>query len=226
MTLRRHNIFLQESGVHLIELAIALPIFFMFIFGLIDLSRIVAGYSAVRSAVALGGRRGAGLDRLEWRSISSLFPDSATQTLQIRDPNLLSSSPAFVSDGTDPTLAPWYFQQLRQVSLDSLYRIELRAISYGNLSLSKNLGSIRYPCENQAGCARCFTLRGTPDYTRFFSTGGLGATWTVKIIALKCTYDVPITLPSVALGLFPNYVTVSSQGFIPIDSYDDMQYEP
>ncbi len=214
----------SERGVQIIEFALALPIFFGFIFGLIDLSRVVTGYSTVRSAVAIGARRGAGVERAEWPQVTSLFGNSSEQ--ELTRGRSLAGSPTFVSDAGDSSLTRWYEDQMNVQQLDALYRMELRAIGYANVALANNLGRVRYPCQGTPGCARCFTLRGDPSIQSFFSARGLGESWTVKVIALQCSYDVPISLTSMAFGLLPQFITISSKAYIPVTGYDASFYTP
>lgn len=216
----------STQGSHLVELAISLPIFLAMLFGIIDLSRVAAGYAAVRSAVAVGARRGAGLDRPEWNQVSALFQGSDAQILSVGRGLTLTTSPTFTSNASDGTLSSWYESRMSQNRLSFLYRMELRAIAYANLAMRNSLGGARYPCEDDGNCFNCFTLRGDPDFQQFFSVGGLGATWTVKVVALRCSYFVPISSASIGLGILPSTIEVSSQAFIPIKNYDDSSYAP
>lgn len=228
-----------ERGVHLIELAIALPLFVGVLFVMFDLARITSGYSAVRSAVAIGARRGAALQRPEWVAVSSMFGGSGGEFVQQLPVGDVRNLPA--PEFTDSDIGnDWYTCMMEagnddcdgaeRDSLDYLYRVELRAIAYANEAMRRNVGSSVFPCDAEKGgspgCFRCFTMRGDPDYKAFFSTGGVGENWMVKMLALECEYDVPITSTSIALGWFPRHLTVSSSIFLNIDFYDNFYFMP
>ncbi len=121
---------------------------------------------------------------------------------------------------------------------DSLYRMEVRAIAYANQLMKENTGSNKYPCDansplaasnptqDYAACFRCFTLRGDPNYNQYFSASGPNSKWFLKVLALRCEYDVPITSTSIALGWFPTHITVSSEMFVDIDFYGNSIFYP
>lgn len=123
-------------------------------------------------------------------------------------------------------------------NLTSLYRLEVRAIAYANQLMKENTGSDKYPCDgnsaealanpqlNYAGCFRCFTLRGVPGYDQLFKAGGPLDKWFIKVLALRCQYDVPITSTSIALGWLPRYITVSSDVFVDVDFYGNNLFYP
>ncbi len=217
---------LNDRGVETLELAIILPVFFGLFFGVVDVARMVGGYSTVRAAVAVGARQAIGTQRTEWAVIPVLMGTSdkkAISAAQFGAHDEYASKAAYGS---------WYTTQISARSLPSseLYRVEMRAIAYANTIMISGIGQGgEYPCDTDPGCFTCFTLRGDEEgYKKYFSVeaGGGSRTWTARMLGLECEYQVPITLTSIALGWLPNRVPIRARIYIPIQNYAGSSYDP
>lgn len=230
-----------QKGAQLVELALALPIFLVFVFLIIDLSRLALAYSTVRSAAYTGARQAIGFNRREWPRVGGLFP-SGGFTLDVGQlTSDLVVVPEFVND---PANSSWYtcmtngtgdnnickFGTEGRSVMASLYRSELQAIAIANSILSENIGGVSYPCDartpsGRPGCGRCFTLRGDDnDYENWFQISA--EAWVTKSLAVVCEYDSPILVASLMPGLVPEYITVSSKHYTFVLSYPDWFFWP
>ena len=225
-TLRR-----STKGAAMLEFAIAFPIFFGLIFVIYDLSRIAVGYSAIRSATSIGARYAVGLSRVDWQPIQIMMAGVAS----IDDGTSFPMDPIFASPNG---FVGWY-DCMRdgepecvagsRTPLTKLYRPELRAIAYANMTIATNIGGSPYPCVAKngsgqymrgPGCFRCFTMRGSPRYQQLKNQQGLG-----KVFGLECEYDVPISSTSVFLGWLPRHLTLRAEALVPIPYYSEEFYE-
>lgn len=128
---------LGQRGAQLVELALALPIFLVFVFLVIDFSRLGLAYSAVRSASYSGARQAIGFNRPEWPRVGALFPSGGFSLANTELTADLVTVPEFVSD---PALSSWYTCMAKGTSdgtvcrygaehrseIASIYRVELR----------------------------------------------------------------------------------------------------
>jgi len=215
-----------EAGVEALELAIILPVFIGLIFGFIDVARLVSGYSTVRTAAFVGARYAVASQRSEWNSVSSVLGSPNAKTALIGGATL-SDEPVFKSEDGD---SQWYAEQCLHQGIDppELYRLEIRAIAYANKIMSESVGKAEYPCEEE-GCFHCFTLRGdATNYDRYFSVMSPGGvrTWAAKVLAVSCTYEVPITSALFGLGWLPRFLPVTGQAYVPINDYAGSAYSP
>ncbi|MCB0344629.1 MAG: hypothetical protein KDD66_05915 [Bdellovibrionales bacterium] len=249
LLLRRGRVgsrFRTETGVHMIELAIGLPLLFITIFITFDLAKVTAGYMSMHSAVSLATRRAAAISRPEWGNVTIAYnntnPVTGDQSIPAGGGQLagvLRNYTEFVSPGIDGS---WYdaiaddniqFANEDRDPIGNLFRIEARAIAYANSAITNNVGGSQYPCDagipngnpgaGPPGCFRCFTLRGdNTDYRNKFTQGGLGQVWENKVLAIRCDYDIPI-LTSAFFGAAP-FWTVSSTVYVAINDYSDWFY--
>lgn len=219
----------SEMGAYLIEVAIILPLVIGFMFAAIDVARITAGYSAVRMATALGSRWAVGVNRVRWQvfhdlwtsqDANGLIPISALSTTVETYYKLgINNIDFYTTDQFDST-----------TKLSDLYEMEFRAIAYGNDIVRRSLGEVIYPCRDQPGCLACFTIRRASatlaeDFTQGNSETGRTMNFPVKMLGLRCDYNVPITSSSVSLGWFPPFITVRSTAFVPISDYANIYYD-
>lgn len=232
-----------DAGVHLVELAIGLPLLFITIFVAFDLAKVSAGYMSMHSAVSLATRRAAAISRPEWGAVSAAFgggnPVTGTQWIDVNVIGTRLNTPEFASAAPgDPTWYQWMaqgpgsFEGEQRQAITELFRIEARAIAYANSAIQNNVGGSAYPCDasiptgpgaGDPGCFRCFTLRGDDtDYRNKFTQGGLGQVWENKVLAIRCDYDIPI----LSVGFFGGspYWTVSSTVYVAINDYSDWFY--
>ncbi len=237
----------NARGVYLIELAIALPIFFGLLLALIDMARIATAYSSVRSAALLGARRGAAYARPEWATVQSLYGNN--QTVDATAYSSYVNADGISEYRSADQGASWYSCMMQnptvppcalstRTPITKLYRLEARAIAYANEVMRRNVSGAHYPCNARfsstphtgvPGCFRCFTLRGDSRYDDFFRSAypGGGLAWTGhKMLAISCEYDTPIVSTSIAFGWLPRFLTVSSMSFVSIDFYDDSLFHP
>ena len=218
----------SERGLEAVELAVILPVFVGMIFGFIDVARMVTGFSAVRTAAALGGRYAVADQRPEWLAVSVAMGGGAANEVAVSS-TTLQIKPEFVSD---EDYAYFYPQQCTRQGINNceLYRYEIRAIGYANRILAETIGAeARYPCRT-AGCFYCFTLRGDfTNYDKYFSMD-LGSSgqrrWTSRTLGMTCTYRVPILTSMVGLGWLPSSIPVTGRAYIPINDYAGVTYEP
>lgn len=226
----------SERGAYLIELAIALPIYLIFVFMIIDVARIGLVTSALRSAVFLGSRQAIAPLRKEWSSVGTAFgsqPSIAATQLSTK----LDSVPEFRSSDSED--ASWYECMAlatggtdcpeaateNRVAIGELFRAEATAIAVANSVLAENIGGIRYPCEDEPNCARCFTLRGDPDdYDRWFMY--FEHSWAVRTLAIRCRYDMPLFTSGLFLGAFPPFWRLSSDYFHTINHLPIVYFNP
>lgn len=216
----------SEAGVEALELAVILPVFIGLIFGFIDIARLVSGYSSVRTAAFVGARYAVASQRSEWTAVSSVL-GSPTNNAALIGNATLHDDPVFVSDASH---SDWYREQCVSQGIDppALYRLEIRAIAYANKIMSESVGAAEYPCVEQ-GCFHCFTLRGdATNYDRYFSvtTPAGERTWAAKVLAISCTYEVPITSALFGLGWLPRFLPVTGQAYVPINDYAGSAYNP
>ncbi|MFN8390259.1 MAG: TadE family protein [Bdellovibrionota bacterium] len=220
-----------ERGAEAVELAIALPVFVAILFGCIDVGRLCAGYSAVRAAVVVGTREAVGLQRPEWQAVNTIMGNSTDQEVPIGTfvTRAKTAYPEFVDSAANSTQTNWYQTQADTNGITSLYRLEVRAIAYATRVLSQSTGNMSYPCNDRESCVHCFTLRGNANYyQKYFSVdvGNAQRTWVANMLGLECTYNVPITTASVALGILPQFVPVTARVYVPINNYAAVLYDP
>ena len=220
------RVFHSEAGVEALELAVILPVFIGLIFGFIDVARRVSGYSSVRTAAFVGARYAVASQRSEWTAVSAALGGASNNSASIGS-STLNNEPVFVSQGSHSN---WYHDQCLSQGIDppELFRLELRAIAYANKIMSESVGKAEYPCVEQ-GCFHCFTLRGDAvNYDRYFSvTTSAGVrTWAAKVLAISCTYQVPITSALFGLGWLPQFLPVTGQAYVPINDYAGSAYNP
>lgn len=226
MKISRRTFHVCQQGVEALELAVILPVFIALLFGFIDVARLVSAYSTVRTASFMGGRFAIARQRSEWISVESVLGNAQAQSVSVGGATL-QSEPIFVSRLNN---SHWYREQCLAQGIDppELYRVEVRAIAYANKIMSESLGSAQYPCLEE-GCFRCFTLRGDEkNYERYFSvlTAGGIRTWGAKVLALSCTYEVPITSAVFGLGWLPKSIPVTGRAYIPMNDYAGSAYDP
>ena len=227
-----------EKGAYLVELAIALPVYLVFVFVIIDVARIGLVTSALRSAVYFGTRQAVAPLRKEWSEVAAAF-DALGDPASVPASNVaatMNSVPEFRS--SDGESSNWYQCTALvgstgcpeagadgRVAIGNVFRIEASAIAIANSVLSENIGGIRYPCEGEANCARCFTLRGDPDdYDRWFKY--FEHSWAARSLAIRCRYDLPILSAGLFLGAFPSYWTLSSDYYHTVDYLPLVYFEP
>ena len=223
---------MSERGVEAVELAIALPVFLMLLFGSIDMGRMVSGYSTVRAAVATGARQAVGLQRKEWQAVNTAMGNATDSFVSVaafvaQAENL---APEFVST-VGATNANWYLTQSLNpaTQVDNIFRLEARAIAYANVILARSAGNLEYPCTDRPSCVACFTVRGSPDfYKKYFSAqvGGQPRVWTANMLGISCSYNVPITSTLIGMGILPSFVTVTARVYVPINNYTSDIYDP
>ena len=255
----------SERGVVLIEIAIIFPLLIALLFMLHDCARFVVAYSGVKNGVAIATRRAAGIDRPEWKifqkssvpRIEFLYRDDEHPPLHPPQPHILQIDkfsslytliPEFVSS---PDYGDWYeamaqgydsecygFPCDRYEKINTLFRVELRAIAYAYKILSQSVWSIDYPCDantpelsntpGHPGCARCFTLRGEgPNYLALWRVGNrVDNIWSAKMLGIYCSYDAPISSAAILLGLIPSHVTITSKAYVNLDNLPDTWFNP
>ncbi len=229
-----------QKGAQLVELALVLPIFLVFVFLVIDLSRLALAYSAVRSAAYTGARQAIGFNRREWPRVGALFPSGGFSLASTALTADLVTVPEFASDAANSS---WYtcmatgagnnsvckFGDEGRTAIASVYRSELQAIAVANSVLAENVGGVSYPCDantpsGRPGCGRCFTLRGDDnDYENWFKISP--ESWVTKSLAVVCEYDSPVIIATLIPGL-PQFVTVSSKHYAFVRSYPDWFFYP
>ena len=222
-----------ERGAYVIEVAIVIPLLFGFIFAAIDVAKITSGYSAVRMATALGSRWAVGVNRVRWKVFKDLWATRNATTGLIPIGGIAGTVPSYYKFrqadvsfySTDQFLASGTY-------LTSLYEMELRAIAYGNDVVRRSVGDVKYPCRDQPSCLACFTIRKEidsnsvdDDFTEGYSESGNTIGFPVKMLGLRCDYNVPISSSSITLGWLPQFITVRSTAFVPINDYANIYYD-
>ncbi len=222
----------NQRGAYLLELAIILPLLIGFIFVSIDIARITAGYSAVRMATALGSRWAVGVNRVRWKVFKDLWTTRDMTTGLIPIASISGTSPSYYKLNTSDVSFYSGDQFSSGTKLTTLYEMELRAIAYGNDVVRRSLGEVVYPCRTGPSCLACFTIRKevdstsmTDDFTQGVAESGKTMKFPVKMLGLRCDYNVPITTSSLALGWLPQFITVRSTAFVPINDYANIYYD-
>lgn len=165
----------EERGAYLIELVIALPIFFAFIFFIvflaIQISTIITFGSSVNNAVRLGASRG---DRIAM----GFQPSNASSGLigALHSPSFWSPETKNllchrVPEGTCESYYNSWSQRIHQLPFASLPRESIYSIVYAleGIRLSTGDGAVRFPCnplgdgqgDIGGGCLDCQAL--SPD---------------------------------------------------------------
>lgn len=213
------RIFLRnERGAEIVELAIALPFLFLFVFALIDFTRLAVGYGTVRTAVVSGARRAAGPDRPNWTVFSELGLPANVVT-----PGALSTYPEFRNSQGDPG---WYAAQAASLGVNTLHPLEVRAIAYANELLRRSLGGTQFPCDARAGCFRCFPVRNSSaHYTELFRDTAIDQ-WTSTMLTLECQYDSPTLIFGLLPGWGRRFVTVRARAYQAVENTDPANYRP
>lgn len=212
-TIRSRTI-VSETGVYMLELTIALPFFLLLIFVLYDFSQYAIAFSAVRTATAKGVREAVGYERPEWTNIAAIFDDNPDP--QRADFSELTTQ-EFVYGTGDPALYEFAASSFGQ---EFIYRVEARAIAYGNLILRQN-GVRHYPCLDKGRCGVCLSMRGSEDFNYVFLWNNQTKK---KTLGLMCIYLAPMSLSNL-FGVLPPYIQTSSGAVVPIPHYPASMYE-
>ena len=224
----------SQAGAYVIELAIIIPLMIGFLFAAVDMARITSGYSAVRMATALGSRWAVGVNRVRWKVFKDLWAFRDTSTGLVPLNKLGTTQPSYFRLNRADVSFYTGDQFGASTKLTSLYEMELRAIAYANdiIRRSEGQNTVQYPCRDQPGCLACFTIRKevdsaslNDDFTEGYSESGRSLKFPVKMLGLRCDYNIPITTSSLALGWFPNFITVRSTAFVPINDYANIYYD-
>ena len=222
-----------ERGAYVIEVAIIIPLLFGFVFAAIDVAKITSGYSAVRMATALGSRWAVGVNRVRWKVFKDLWATRNAATGLIPIGGISATAPSYYKyRQSDVSFYSADQFVTAGTKLTNLYEMELRAIAFGNDVVRRSVGEVRYPCRDQPGCLACFTIRKEvnaatmdDDFTEGYSERGNTIGFPVKMLGLRCDYNVPISTSSLALGWLPQFVTVRSSAFVPINDYANIYYD-
>lgn len=197
----------SERGASLIELSIALPIFFLLLFGIVDFGRVSLGFGTVRAATAIAVRRAAGPERPPWQ----VFVALGGPAVQL---STLRGLPEFQS----PVNGPWYTAP----AVSTLDEMESRAIAFANSILRESIGKVSFPCRDAANCVECFTTRGQGELHDglFWFRGSRSDVERAQTLGLECRYDVPVITSAFGFGLLRGFVTVRSRSYFPVEGYD------
>lgn len=221
----------SQVGVQTVELALTLPLVLFIIFGTIDIARIVAAYSSVRTATAIGTRQAVGELRPEPAGVGSVMNSaspigSGYYSAMMGTTNWANQ--AFFAPGTsmDPAMQSRYRENCEGKPLNTIYRYEVRALAWANFILHSNSPKVSYPCPRSGiteQCFRCCILRSSGDlYEKLFSlqnpdTGN--SVYSAKFIGIQCTQIVPMTTAMIGLGALSPFIAVSGTAYIPVSNY-------
>jgi hypothetical protein len=207
-----------QRGATFIELALVLPLFFLLLFGVIDLARLALSFSAVRTAAVTAARRGAGQDRSLWTSFQAMGLGAGATV----SPAALDAFTEFHSPNGD---SGWYTTRLSGRGITFLYPAEVRGIAYGYRIISRSVGNVDYPCAGRPSCASCITVRGdNVTYTSIVTKSGETAP-RPRLLGIECTQTVPILSSGLLGAWLPPVFEVAARGYANIENEDDSAYD-
>ena len=219
----------KEAGIQTVELALTLPLVLFIIFGTIDVARIVAAYSSVRTATAIGTRQAVGELRSEPMGVGMVMGVGDYYMRDMGSSSWTNNSAYTTPSGAPPTntVNAHYRNSCNGGGpLTNLYRYEARALAWANLILYRNSPKASYPCDPAGPAKQCFScciLRGSQElYEKIFSlpsdNGGLPY-YAAKFVGIQCTQMVPMTTAMIGLGLLDPFVAVTANAYIPVSNY-------
>jgi hypothetical protein len=238
---RRRGMFRNEAGVEVVEFAIVVPLFFLFLFGAIDMARYIAAYSAVQTATGLGARWATGISRPRWAGIRDIWAsgDLSGGVGGEYDPAKLDVATSYPYFLRNIPASNWYQTKAQSAppagagipAGNGLYEIEMRAMAYAYDVLVDTLGenAVKYPCDTEATCAWCFTTRRDPvDFRRHWIRGD-GATYyiqqfSVNMLGVECEYLAPLMSYSFSGGFLAPFVRIRVSAHVPVNDYANIYY--
>ena len=219
----------SQRGVETAELALCLPLVIFIIFGTIDISRILATYSSLRTATAIGARQAVGQQRDEPAVVSTMMSSMSGGYYSGTPSGSAFQNDAFVVPGTSDATAEQYTKSCTGQPLSIMYRYEVRALAYANYILTSNFPNTPYPCgDGSQECFNCCLLRGSNDlYTKVFSLTSVENTpvLAAKFVGIKCNFKLPMRTASFTLGAMPSTINIEASAYIPVNNYAGNQFD-